>query len=495
VPTAKKMKPPPQGRLPFEYEVDETEDDVTSYGGLPLIIDVLRSQNVDEAIRQHVHVRERACQFDEVALIEAMVLLLAAGGDCLDDIRMLSADTALCRLLERKMPSPETLRLFLYEFHDDALLERAAIEAKEAGEDSFIPAENDALSGLGRVLCEHVRAVAARRNPTAATIDADATLVESHKREAKAHYKDGRGYQPMLATWAEEDLIVADQFRDGNVPSHKAALDFVQRAFAAVPDAVKQRRFRGDSAFFVWELMIWLFRQRIGFTVSARMSEQLKEACLAVSAKKWTLLESRAHEDVYIAEVSHIPTDWPKDLATVRFIGIRFDPKQRNIFDERTTKYLAIATDRTAPAAELVKWHWEKAGTIEHVNDVVKNELGAGVLPCGRFGANAAWWRLNALTYNVLSALKSIGLPPELKDARPKRLRFTVFTIPATLASHARQLWARLKSRAGQAMAAVVLPRRRLWLPATATASSRRSSSRPGTGGARAPPSFTQMQH
>ena len=109
---------------------------------------------------------------------------------------------------------------------------------------------------------------------------------------------------------------------------------------------------------------------------------------------------------------------------------------------------------------------WEKAGTIEHVHDVMKNELGAGVLPCSRFGANAAWWRVNVLTYNVLSALKSIALPPELKDARPKRLRFRVFTIPATLAMHARQLWARLARRAGRAMKTIVLPQRRLWATA-----------------------------
>ena len=47
-----------------------------------------------------------------------------------------------------------------------------------------------------------------------------------------------------------------------------------------------------------------------------------------------------------------------------------------------------------------------KAGTLEHVHDVVKNELGGGFFPSGRFGANAAWFRFALLTYNVLSAMK-----------------------------------------------------------------------------------------
>jgi hypothetical protein len=451
-----------QGRLSFEYEVEADDGRVTSYGGLPLVIDVLRSQGADQSIRRHIQVRERACDFDEVAVIEALVLMLAAGGDCLDDMKMLAQDKGLCRLLERQLPSPETVRDFLYAFHDDALVEKAKAELPE-GEVAYIPAENGALAGLGKVMTDFVRAVGKRRQTTEATIDADATLVESRKREAKCHYDDGRGYQPMVAVWAQEDLIVAEQFRDGNVPSSKGVLDFAKQAFAGLPEEMKLRRFRGDSAFFVWDLMKWLFRERIGFTISARISKELKDACLAVPQANWRLLESRLHEDVYIAEVLHVPVDWPGDLPTVRFIGIRFDPKQRDMFDTRETKYLAVATNRKSPAAELVKWHWEKAGTIEHVHDVMKNELGAGVLPCGRFGANAAWWRINALTYNVLSAMKSIGMPPELKDARPKRLRFAVFTIPATIASHARQLWAHLKDRSEQAMKNLLLPRRRFW--------------------------------
>jgi hypothetical protein len=81
--------------------------------------------------------------------------------------------------------------------------------------------------------------------------------------------------------------------------------------------------------------------------------------------------------------------------------------------------------------------NYRKAGCIEVVHDVVKNELGGGVLPCAAFGANAAWFRLCLLTYNLLSAMKVLVLPPPFEDARPKRLRFAVFNLPARLVSHA----------------------------------------------------------
>jgi len=77
---------------------------------------------------------------------------------------------------------------------------------------------------------------------------------------------------------------------------------------------------------------------------------------------------------------------------------------------------------------KLIEWHREKAGTIERVHDVMKNDLAAGVLPSKYFGANAAWLRLAVIAYNVLTALK----------------RFLIFHMPGRLVHHARQLSLRL---------------------------------------------------
>jgi hypothetical protein len=103
-----------------------------------------------------------------------------------------------------------------------------------------------------------------------------------------------------------------------------------------------------------------------------------------------------------------------------------------------------VSNDFGEDCAALVRWHYRKAGCIEVVHDVVKNELGGGVLPCAAFGAIAAWFRLCLLTYNLLSAMKVLALPPPFEDARPKRLRFAVFNLPARLVSHARKLLARV---------------------------------------------------
>jgi len=110
-------------------------------------------------------------------------------------------------------------------------------------ENAWVPPESAALQALAeinRVLVERTASC-----ETTATIDHDGTIIESHKGDARLAYEGTRGYQPLVALWAEQDLIVADEFRDGNVPGGKDPLSSVRRAFASLPSWVEQRYFRG----------------------------------------------------------------------------------------------------------------------------------------------------------------------------------------------------------------------------------------------------------
>jgi hypothetical protein len=82
------------------------------------------------------------------------------------------------------------------------------------------------------------------------------------------------------------------------------------------------------------------------------------------------------------------------------------------------------------------------------VHDVIKNELGGGVLPSKYFGANAVWLQLAVIAPNVLAARKRLALPPELLTARPKRLRFLIFNTPGRLVHPARRLILRVAALA-----------------------------------------------
>jgi len=454
----RKSKPLIDAPLPFTYEVvpDEKAPVFTPRAGLPLVAEQMRSLGVAGAVRTALHLRRHNATYNEAMMVESAVLLIAAGGDCMEDMNVLRQDTALAQMLGYpSLPSTDTLRNFLLEFHDETCVTRAQA-ALAPDEKARLIKESEALVALGKVQTHLVHELCARApKATAATLEGDATIIESTKAEALPHYKGGRGYQPVAVYWNEMDLIVADEFREGNVPAGKAPLDAVRRGFDALPATITTRRFRGDSAFYETETLRWMMDRcnRIErFTISADMVAELRALCVALPEASWKLLETRKHERVYWSEVAYVTGNWPRDARPLRTIVLRFDPDQRELFaadgSERGTRYLSIVTNDESMAGDaLIRWHWEKAGSIEKVHDVTKNDLAAGTLPCAEFGANAAWYRLSLLTYNVLSALKTLSLPPALHDARPKRLRFQVFSIGAELISHARRLYARLSER------------------------------------------------
>jgi len=396
--------------------------------------------------------------------------LHALGGDCLDDFARLREESGLPQMLGHALPSPEVARKFLYQFHDEQLIE-AARQQLPLGQVAYIPGENAALQGLARVnddlLCEMGR----RAPHKIATVDQDSTIIESHKREARPTYAGGCGYQPMLAVWAETDLVLADEFRDGNVPAMQNPLAVAQAAFQALPESVEEYYYRGDSACHEHALMDWLRdeqrvvgpRQRIGFAISARMSAALKEAVRQLPESAWQSWRSTQErgEDRAWAELPFVPGEHceHKDRPPLRYVALRIRARQGQLFaDGSEVKHFAVVTNLwNWEGQRLLEWHREKAGTIEGIHHVLKHELGAGVLPCGRFGANAAWLRLAVLTHNVLTALKRLALPPEFLAARPKRLRFLIFHTAGRLVGHARQMILRV---------ATTVARLRLWLDA-----------------------------
>jgi hypothetical protein len=83
-----------------------------------------------------------------------------------------------------------------------------------------------------------------------ATIDVDATILESRKRSALATYDGRTGYQPVVALWAEQDVILADEFRDGNVPAGSGDQRVVEPALTALPAGVDAIRRHVDNALY-----------------------------------------------------------------------------------------------------------------------------------------------------------------------------------------------------------------------------------------------------
>ena len=139
-------------------------------------------------------------------------ILRAIEKDLLSRAERRSLKSRWRRERERAMPSPSALSGWLERFDDPA-------SPKAVAGMAFIPAVTQALRGLWRVNQALLDFLQKRQPAATATLDMDATLIETHKREALFCYKKFKAYQPLNCWWAEQGAMLYSEFRDGNVPA------------------------------------------------------------------------------------------------------------------------------------------------------------------------------------------------------------------------------------------------------------------------------------
>ena len=431
-------------RLPFE--IDDTIDPtlVTGRAGVPLVIELFRQLGVAQTIDAEVAVKQRQRGLSPSQLVESLIVLWASGGDRCQDLTTLREDQALATLLGYPLPAATTVRDFLDTFH----VEGGPLWA--AGPAATIPLESAPLVGVGLANRTLVAGLQRGARETTATLDVDATLVESHKDAATVAYDGTRGYQPVVVLWAEQDVILHDQFRDGHGPAGCGNVRVLEQAMGNLPQGVTEIRLRADSALYETAVLRWCEARQIPYAISADMSEPLKAEILRLPEAAWQVERDEPDTIRSWAEVAYVPSDGDhrKHRPCVRrYLAIRTQKRQGSLFaDGSSVHYFAVVTNRDGNGLALLQWHRQKAGTVEHAHHVLKTELAAAALPSGKFGANAAWFRLNVLTYNLLTALKRLTLPGDLRTARPKRLRFLLFNTVGKVVAHARRTLLRLSA-------------------------------------------------
>ena len=424
------------------------EEDVTPWAGAALLVELYRKVGVEAATERALSGKRSSKGLREGQMVESFVLLSALGGDCIDDIVRLREDRGLEAMLGYRPPAPETARQWLDKFHDEKLMANKPIQG------AFIPLESASLAGLKEPNRQVVWAYVERVSPGyEVTLDVDAQLVETNKANAKYSYEGYRAFQPMEVSWAETGLVLMDEFRDGNVPASKDIKRVVDEAYEMLPPGRWKMRVRSDSAAYQQDVLDHWHNRGWEFAVSADMSPQLKQEIEALPDKSWEIWKSEKRNMVREwAEVPYVPARKyeRRDSQPYRYLAIRVRCQQGELFEDGAkTRHFAVVTNIwNMEGQKLLEWQRGKAGTIEHIHHILDNELAAGVYPSGKHGANAAWLRLQVLTHNLLQLLKAVALPKEYGNARPKRLRFAIFTQFGRVISHAGIMILRIANKA-----------------------------------------------
>src|SRR3954462_14164367 len=291
-------------------------------------------------------------------MIVALIVLNLAGGDGLEDLERLEQDAGFVQVMReverrllpradrralrarwrkprrRAVPSPSAMADWLARFHD------AAAGMPRPPGSAIIPAMAEPIRALWQINQALLGFLQTHRQVAVATLDMDATLIETHKREALPCYKGFKAYQPLNCWWAEQGVVLHSEFRDGNVPAGYQQLrvlkDCLGTAAATGVTKVYLRR-RATSR----TCCCTVGKARFGvieFAVSADVTEEFRKAARAVADADWqplyrTVEGQRYKTDQEFAEVCFVPAGHSRRRADYRFLAIRDPLRQLDLTD------------------------------------------------------------------------------------------------------------------------------------------------------------------
>jgi hypothetical protein len=380
---------------------------------------------------------ERAPVHDRGRLLAQVAVMLAAGGRCVADMAALRDQPAL---FGQVASDPTIWRCF---------------DAINCG----------VLEGLRTArAAARQRVWQLRRRRGRVMLDVDASLVEIHsenKEQAASHYKGGYGFHPMFC-FTDDGEALAGMLRPGNAAANSGAdqLAVVDAAIAQLPADVAAGHHSGDDPTLLRERIVvradtaghvqafvaGLVARNIEFSISARVSDLLDAAIMAVPAKRWRPAinpDGSPRRGAHIVELHGVALSGVP--AGTRIIVRRERPHQGaqlRLWDHGGWRHQVLLTNSAGPARRLEVRH-RRHGDVENR---IKNAKDCGLerMPFTNFDANAAWMEMVLAAADLLVWCQQLLLDGDLAVAEPRTLRYRLLHVAGRLVNRARQTWLRL---------------------------------------------------
>jgi Transposase DDE domain group 1 len=397
----------PQLILPIK--VERGSERLTSLGGLLVLEELARAAGVWKEVDRVLPGPKSGRGYQPREFVQALVWMLHAGGTRLEDLRELGAE--------------------------QEVLEQLGLEAvPDAG------TVGDWLRRQGWAGAEAVQQVSRGlvegclpSEPEELILDVDATEIEAEKQDAQWTYNHRKGYMPLLGY--VNGVCVGHEFREGNQSPGAGILKFAQSCEAALPEG-RRIYFRSDSAAYQAEVINYYSQPGRSFTITADLDAAVKREIRNLPETAWQAY--RTADDVatdrQVAETVHTMNATEQAF---RLVVLRWPNPQPNLFEADRYCYHAVATNREAAAPEVI-WKHNERGNSENWHKELKIGLGMEQMPCGQLEANALYFAIGVLAYNLAQLLKRQVLPESYRRVTIATLRWKMYRLAGKLVRHAR---------------------------------------------------------
>ena len=400
--------------LPFKLE--ETKDLITSHGGLALLGEFAVGLGLLKAVDKDLPLPGSGAGYCASEHVLPLILMLNGGGRSLEDLRQIRQDQGLREVLgiERMASSDAT----------GDWLRRSGV--------------NGGLEALGEVNRRTLKRGLKYDGIKGYTLDIDASGIEADKQSAKMTYKGYPGYMPIVGHLAENGLILGDEFRQGNEAPAARNLEFIKYCEEQLPTGKRVKALRADSAAYQAEVINHCGHHGIEFAIGADLDEAVVRQIKSLGASDW-----QSYQNGFIAETVHCMN---KTKEAFRLVVIR-RLYQDKLYDEAqvSERFTAIATNRAGSAEEVVQWYNQRGECSENRIKELKIGFGMERMPCGQFEANAVFFRIGVLAYNVgrLFVLKT--LDKSWHRHQVQTLRWKLYETAGKIVFHGRDIWLKVR--------------------------------------------------
>ena len=133
----------------------------------------------------------------------------------------------------------------------------------------------------------------------------------------------------------------------------------------------------------------------------------------------------------------------PMRKNTEAFTLVVFRKGRQMDLDGEGSQYLyhAVATNSTEDAAAVMRWYRMRGEHSENRIKELKIGFGMERMPCGKFDANAVFFRIGCMAYNLFVMFKAHALPSGWEKYQVKTVRWQLYQLAARVTQHARSLW------------------------------------------------------